>query len=211
MAFSCNDGIFLQMEKSEVNCQESRGVKSQESEVKNGESGGFRSRESGERTQESKAILRPKKESESYSTPWKRIRKPFNAFNAFLGSERPIGLIERLVYRAPKNEGRTIHKCAPINTVVSVLHLQNCCLRIKVSRYRGKGKIKMSSKGISCGRVAVYCIRGALRAWRGCLRQRGASPSIQHPASSIKHRASSIEHAASRIEHPEFSIQHPAL
>jgi hypothetical protein len=50
-----------------------------------------------------------------------------------LGSERPIGLIERLVYRAPKNEGRTIHKCAPINTVVSVLHLQNCCLRIKVS------------------------------------------------------------------------------
>jgi hypothetical protein len=81
--------------------------------------------------------------------PWKRIRKLFNAFErnqkanqclekVFWCSERPVGLIERLIYWAPKNEGRTINKCAPIITVVSVLSLTNCCLRIKVSWYKGK-------------------------------------------------------------------------
>jgi len=140
MAFSCNDVIFLQMEKSEVGSWESGGV----------------------RSQESRAILSLEKESERNFTPLKGTRKPFHAFKRFLGSKRPIGLIQRLVYRAPKNEGSTIRKCAPINTVVSVLPLQNYCLRIKLSRYRGKRKIKMSSKGISCGRVVVDCIRGAL-------------------------------------------------
>ena len=98
-----------------------------------------------------KAIQCLGKESKSYSMPWKGIKKPSNALERnqkaiqclgkeseshpmsskdFWGSERPIGLIERLVYRAPKKGGRTINKCASIITVVSVLSLTKllpCC------------------------------------------------------------------------------------
>ena len=77
-----------------------------------------------ERNQKSIQCL--EKESESYSMPWKGIRNPSNALErnqkamqclgkesesypmsskGFWGSERPIGLIERFVYRAPKKTG----------------------------------------------------------------------------------------------------------
>jgi len=55
-----------------------------------------------------KVIPCPEKESESHSTPEKVTRKPFYALKRFLGSERPIGLVQKLVYRAPKKRRENI-------------------------------------------------------------------------------------------------------
>ena len=91
--------------------------------------------------------------------------------------------------------------------------LQNCCLKIKVFRYKEKSRcLKKGPKVVGALRLIALACNGTFSIQHQTFSIQHYASSIQHPAFSIEHRASSIEfqHQAMSIEHRASSIEHRA-